>query len=121
MLGGSIDSGSEDQKNGKIIPPKKPLTPYMLFVRDMRPFVMKTMPSIAPLDIMKEVGRRWKKISEPNLIKYRDLALKDIERYKKEHKEFVDKINLQRKQAYQSLMRSSGASIKFPQAETLQS
>jgi HMG (high mobility group) box len=57
----------------------------MLFVRDMRPHVMRTMPEIAPLDIMKEVGRRWNSISEQDLHKYRSLAVEDLQRYKKEH------------------------------------
>jgi hypothetical protein len=51
--------------------PKKPLTAYMFFVREVsnllnfnvplktRNWVARKMPDIAPLDIMKEVGKIW--------------------------------------------------------------
>jgi hypothetical protein len=78
----------------------------MLFVRDMRPHVMKTMPNIAPLDIMKEVGRRWSSINPTDMQKYRNLAMQDLERYKHQHQEFVGQINQYRKQAYEALKMS---------------
>lgn len=39
--------------------PKRPLTAYMFFVRQTRVRIAKEMNEIAPLDIMKEVGKEW--------------------------------------------------------------
>jgi hypothetical protein len=47
--------------------PKKPLTPYMLFVRETRKIVVDTMPHVRSLNIMKEVGRNWKTITNKEL------------------------------------------------------
>jgi len=49
---------------------------------------------------MKEVGRLWNQISENDLEKYKDMARKDLERFKSEHSCFVEKINLLRKDAF---------------------
>lgn len=61
--------------------PKKPLTAYMFFVRETRRKVAKDMPDIAPLDIMKEVGKIWKKVSEINMKRYKAMAEQDTLRY----------------------------------------
>jgi hypothetical protein len=66
----SLDNGGVEAP----APPKKPLTPYMFFVRETRPKVMREMPHIPPLSIMKEVGNLWKKISQGDLEKYRKMA-----------------------------------------------
>jgi hypothetical protein len=81
----------------------------MLFVRETRPKVMETMPEIAPLDIMKEVGRRWGVIEEEELEKYKQLAMLDLQRYKREHQTFVEQINQQRKMAYENLQKGKSA------------
>lgn len=51
--------------------PKKPLTAYMFFVRQTRVRVAKEMPEIAPLDIMKEVGKEWQRCSSKDLLKFK--------------------------------------------------
>lgn len=58
--------------------PKKPLTPYMLFVRDTRKKVVDTMPHVRSLNIMKEVGRIWNTITNKDLQKYKLLAQIDL-------------------------------------------
>ena len=58
--------------------PKKPLTPYMLFVRETRKLVVDTMPHIRSLNIMKEVGRIWKTITVKELERYKQLAQQDL-------------------------------------------
>ena len=49
---------------------------------------------------MKEVGRLWSQIKEDSLSIYREQARLDLERYKKEHEEFVTIINLKRQEAF---------------------
>jgi len=46
----------------KVKKPKKCLSAYMIFVRDMRPKVCKENPDIKVLDVMKIVGKRWKEL-----------------------------------------------------------
>ena len=86
----------------------------MLFVKKMRPIVatsslaslqnmfekpkgkLPKFNSDSPprgLKIMKEVGRLWSQIKEDSLSIYREQARLDLERYKKEHEEFVTIIN----------------------------
>ncbi len=64
----------------ELMKPKKPLTPYMLFVREVRfllclilktrPKVVASHPNIPPLDVMKEVGRLWQVITKEHLQKF---------------------------------------------------
>ena len=51
------------------------------------------MPDIAPLDIMKEVGKIWQKVAEENLKRYQSLALIDNLRYQKELEQFIGMLN----------------------------
>ena len=37
----------------------------MIFVRETRPKVTSDFPNMQVLDVMKEVGRRWQSITEP--------------------------------------------------------
>ena len=46
--------------------------------------VAKEQPEIAPLDIMKVVGRIWQQQTETSLKKYKQMAEEDLERYQKE-------------------------------------
>jgi hypothetical protein len=39
------------------------------------------MPDIAPLDIMKEVGKIWQQVTEAEMKRYKQLANEDTERY----------------------------------------
>ena len=77
--------------------PKKPLTPYMIFVRETRKMVVDTMPHVRSLNIMKEVGKIWKTVTNEELERLKNLAKKDLDRYMQEHEKFVREINLLRK------------------------
>lgn len=69
------------RSNHAIDRPKKPLTPYMLFVRDTRPKVVKDHPNIPALDIMKEVGKIWQTISKEELDYFKKKSQEDMQRY----------------------------------------
>lgn len=101
----SLDQGDCETPD----PPKKPLTPYMYFVRVTRPQVMKDLPNIPPLSIMKEVGNLWKKISEGDLEKYKVMAKEDLKRFHREHQEFIQKINKQRQKSFALQNSSTGS------------
>lgn len=90
----------ENEENIAPNKPKKPLTPYMIFVRETRKRVVDTMPHVRSLNIMKEVGRIWKTITNKELERYKQLAQADMERYLQEHEEFVQRINQLRKRSF---------------------
>jgi hypothetical protein len=58
--------------------PKKPLTPYMLFVQKYRKDVASRNPDINKLHIMKIVGYMWKNIDSSELEHFRVLAKSDL-------------------------------------------
>lgn len=63
-------SGPADDSQLELVPPKKPLTPYMLFVKETRTKVAASHPHIKRLHIMKEVGRQWSSICARDLEHY---------------------------------------------------
>jgi hypothetical protein len=68
----------------------------MFFVRDARLKVKSTMKHVAKKDIMLEVGKLWRQISPKDLAYYQQLAKEDLQRFKREHAEFVSRINQMR-------------------------
>lgn len=92
--------------------PKKPLTPYMFFVRETRRKVVESMPHVRSLDIMKEVGNQWKHITNKELEHFRQMARDDLERYQREHKLFIESINQIRKASYNKLTQKASDQIE---------
>jgi HMG (high mobility group) box len=72
--------------------PKKWLSAYMIFVREVRSKISKANPDMPVLQIMKEVGSRWQSLipSEKNV--YQQMADEDKVRYKQELKEFEKEV-----------------------------
>ena len=46
----------------------------MIFVREMRPEVCRQHPELKGLEVMKEVGRRWKAIKPRDKVRYENKA-----------------------------------------------
>lgn len=72
--------------------PKKCLSSYMIFVREVRAKVTQEFPDMNALDVMKEVGRRWQSISVEDKSYYQALADKDKERFKKENQQYMKEL-----------------------------
>lgn len=72
--------------------PKKCLSSYMIFVREMRSRVTQDFPDMNALDVMKEVGRRWQSISAEDKNYYQALADKDKERFKRENQQYMKEL-----------------------------
>ena len=68
----------------KLSHPKKSLTAYTLFVKIKRQELQEKNPSATTPELMKEIGRLWKSISEKEKAWYQKMAAKDKERYKNE-------------------------------------
>lgn len=64
--------------------PKKPLSSYIYFSNTMREVVKKEDPGISFLHIAREIGKRWKELSDEDKKPYKVLAEQDKERYRKQ-------------------------------------
>ena len=61
----NVDKAKSKKSRKKKIPgaPKKPLNPYMEFVKAERPKVKEEMGNVSLMEVAKELGRRWKNLS----------------------------------------------------------
>lgn len=73
--------------------PKKCLSSYMIFVREVRTKVTQEFPDMNALDVMKEVGRRWQSIIPTDKSHYQELANKDKERFKRENQQYLKELD----------------------------
>lgn len=64
-----------------------------LRIAQTRSKVAKAMPDIPPLDIMKEVGKSWKRVNEQDMRRYKQLAKTDTTRYQEELEVFINMLN----------------------------
>lgn len=68
--------------------PKKPLTAYMLFVKNERQNICNMNPEASFTDVGKLLGERWGKMSPLEKKKYDDMAAQDKLRYSGELADF---------------------------------
>ncbi|CDW82148.1 UNKNOWN [Stylonychia lemnae] len=69
--------------------PKKVLTPYMFFVKENRPKIMRENASMSFLEVMREVGERWNKLSEIEKEPFKERSMEDKRRYLEEQEVFI--------------------------------
>jgi hypothetical protein len=69
--------------------PKKVLTPYMFYVKENRPRVLRDNPNMTFLEVMREVGVRWGMLSEEEKEPYKERSLEDKRRFLEETECFV--------------------------------
>lgn len=55
-------------------PPKRPTTAYFLFASEQKCHVIKNNLQISSIDLAKEIGERWKNLSEEQKKPYVDRA-----------------------------------------------
>lgn len=75
------------KRDGKLSHPKKSLTAYTLFVKVQRKKLQEEDPTKTTPELMKEIGRLWKNITDSEKSWYQSMAAKDKERYKREMEE----------------------------------
>jgi hypothetical protein len=68
--------------------PKRPLSAYMFFSKDMRDVIKAENPSITFGETGKALGAKWAEADEPTKKKYTEMADEDKERYAKEMKAY---------------------------------
>ena len=61
--------------------PKRPLSAFFLFSQDERPDIKKKSPSLSVGDISKEIGARWKKVSDDVRKRYEQKAAVEKQKY----------------------------------------
>ena len=69
--------------------PKKVLTPYMFFVKENRPRIMRENPTMSFLEVMREVGIRWGKLNEEEKEPFKERSMEDKRRFLEETEAFV--------------------------------
>jgi len=74
---------SKKKKSG----PTKPLNSYMFFCKDKRQKLKEQ--GIKNTEILRELGRQWKELSEKKKKPYIEQSERDKERYKEEMKEYI--------------------------------
>ncbi|CAF0745750.1 unnamed protein product [Adineta steineri] len=61
--------------------PKRPLSAFFLFSQDERPDIKKKSPSLSVGDISKEIGARWKKVTDDTKKRYEQKAAVEKQKY----------------------------------------
>jgi len=67
----------------KPVPIKRPVSPYIFFFREIRPSLVKEHPTLVATQIIQEVARRWKLLSDQQKVKYQEQFRVAIEKYHK--------------------------------------
>merc|ERR1719334_374009 len=50
--------------------PKRPMSSYMFFVNEQRPYVVSEHPDMKATDVLRELGKRWSKLSSKQQAPY---------------------------------------------------
>merc|ERR1719283_90286 len=64
--------------------PKRPMSSYMFFVNEQRPYVVSEFPDIAATEVLRELGRRWGKLSTSRQAPYVVMQKEAKEEYEEE-------------------------------------
>lgn len=80
--GRKIDIGSIEQKMDLPARPKKPYTPYIMYMLERKTTLMETRPGVSVVPLVKIISREWKNIDRT----------KYVEAYENAHKEYKKKI-----------------------------
>ena len=71
---------SADKKMAGKKPRPRKCNPYICFVKEQRPGLVKAQPALQPKEIMKKIGEMWRCLSDAEKEKYQQLAKKEDEK-----------------------------------------
>ena len=80
--------------------PKRARSAYLLFCNDKRPSLVKKKPDLKITEIMVQLGKDWKKLSDKSKEKYHELSEKDKSRYEEELEQYQNSLHMQELMAY---------------------
>ncbi|CAF1169271.1 unnamed protein product [Rotaria magnacalcarata] len=75
------NAGASKQAGKDPNAPKRPLSAFFIFSQDERPDIKKKSPSLSVGDIAKEIGLRWKNVSDDVKKRYEQKAAVEIQKY----------------------------------------
>jgi hypothetical protein len=81
-------SGTSKKANKDPNAPKRPLSAFFLFSQDERPDIKKKSPSLSVGDMSKEIGARWKKVSDDTKKRYEQKAAVEKQKYEQRLSEY---------------------------------
>jgi upstream-binding transcription factor len=87
---GFVTPRSKGAKKTRKAGPKRGLTSYIFFCKDMRPKLKEESPDMATKDVTAELGKRWRELSENKKKPFEKLAAEDKARYESEKESWVD-------------------------------
>jgi len=76
----------------KKAPPKKPLSAYMLYLKEIRPQIVRDNSTLKSTQIVSKIAEKWVKLSEAEKIKYSNAAARAQQEYQKKYQEYQDKV-----------------------------
>jgi len=84
-------SSKPKKKSGMSGMPKKPMSPYFLWLNEEgREEIKKDNPGIGVTDVAKAAGEKWKEIDEETKKKYEEKNKELMEKYEEEYKEWFE-------------------------------
>ena len=66
--------GAGKDKAGKKQTRARKANPYICFVKEQRPGLVKSQPQLQPKEIMKKIGEMWRLLSDDQKAKYQKMA-----------------------------------------------
>jgi len=72
----------EEEKNA---PPKRPFTSFLIFANEIRPQLLKNRPGLKVAELGKEIGARWRKLSQAEQEKYKQRHVKLVAEHNKKY------------------------------------
>ena len=93
----------KQKKKRNPLAPKLPLSSYMEFARSERPTVLKDLGNLSLVEVGKELGRRWKSLSEQEKGGFASISKENKARYDIEMAAFNEK----------ALSEQSGSSVPY--------
>uniref|UniRef100_A0A672K5N9 Transcription factor A, mitochondrial n=1 Tax=Sinocyclocheilus grahami TaxID=75366 RepID=A0A672K5N9_SINGR len=63
-------------------PPKRPLTAYMTYVKEMHPTISRQNPGVKNVDIVRKLAQQWKMLAPEQKQPFQDASLTSKEQYK---------------------------------------
>ena len=72
------------RRKGPRLAPKRVLTPYMFYVKEVRPKMMRESPEMSFIYIMRTVGANWSSMSDAEKKPYKERNEADKQRFAEE-------------------------------------
>lgn len=86
--------------------PKRPMNPFINFLKDNRPKVLESNPKLSLVEVVKECAKKWKSADEKLKQKFSDQFLKDKKQYIAKLAQYEKSLTADQKQEIEALRRS---------------